>query len=91
MAVTADGKTLVVNSRRNSAVYFFSLPALMQIGVADVDGGADWVTLTPDGKTAYVSCTADNAVAVLDIKSMKQVARIAVGQAPKRNITAMLP
>jgi len=91
MAVTADGKTLVVNSRLNSAIYFYSIPDLKLAGSAEVGKSPDWVTLTPDGKTAYVACAASNFVSVVDIKAMKEVARIPVGEVPKRNITAVLP
>jgi len=49
------------------------------------------VTLTPDGKTAYVACAASNLVSVVDIKSMKEVTRIPVGEVPKRNFTAVAP
>jgi YVTN family beta-propeller protein len=90
MAVTADGKTLVVNSRLNSAVYMYSLPDLKLIGSADVGRSPDWVTLTPDGKTAYVANAGSNSVSVVDIKAMKEITRIPVGQVPKRNITALL-
>jgi YVTN family beta-propeller protein len=91
MAVTADGKTLVVNSRLNSSIYFYSLPDLKVVGSTEVGKSPDWVTLTPDGKTAYVACAASNLVSVVDIKSMKEVTRIPVGEVPKRNITAVLP
>lgn len=91
MAVTADGKTLVVNSRLNSSIYFYSLPDLKLTGSAEVGKSPDWVTLTPDGKTAYVACAASNFVSVVDIKAMKEVTRIPVGEVPKRNITAVLP
>ena len=91
MAVTSDGKTLVVNSRLNSAVYAYSLPDIKLLGSADVGLAPDWVTLTPDGKTAYVANAASNSVSVVDVKSMKEVTRIPVGQVPKRNITAVLP
>ena len=91
MAVTSDGKTLVVNSRLNSAVYAYSLPDLKLMGSVDVGKAPDWVTLTPDGKTAYVANAQSNSVSVIDIKSMKEVTRIPVGQVPKRNITAVLP
>jgi YVTN family beta-propeller protein len=91
MAVTADGKTLVVNSRLNSSIYTYSLPDLKLLGSAEVGKSPDWVTLTPDGKTAYVACAASNFVSVVDIKSMKEVTRIQVGEVPKRNITAVLP
>jgi YVTN family beta-propeller protein len=90
MAVTSDGKTLIVNSRLNSAVYAYSLPDLKLLGAADVGRAPDWVTLTPDGKTAYVANAQSNSVSVVDIKTMKEVTRIPVGQVPKRNITAML-
>jgi YVTN family beta-propeller protein len=91
MAVTTDGKVLVVNSRLNSALYSYSLPDLKLLGTADVGRAPDWVTLTPDGKTAYVANAGSNSVSVVDINSMKEVVRIPVGQVPKRNITALLP
>lgn len=91
MAVTSDGKTLVVNSRLNSSIYTYSLPDLKLIGSADVGRSPDWVTLTPDGKKAYVACAASNYVSVVDLKAMKEVARIPVGEVPKRNITAVTP
>ena len=91
MAVTSDGKILVVNSRLNSALYTYSLPDLKLIGSADVGRSPDWVTLTPDGKTAYVANAGSNYVSVVDIKAMKETTRIPVGQVPKRNITALLP
>jgi YVTN family beta-propeller protein len=91
MAVTADGKTLVVNSRLNSSIYFYSLPDLKLVGSTEVGKSPDWVTLTPDGKTAYVACAASNLVSVVDIKSMKEVTRIPVGEVPKRNFTAVAP
>jgi YVTN family beta-propeller protein len=91
MAVTADNSVLVVDSRLNSAVYMYSLPDLQLIGSVDVGRSPDWVTLTPDGRTAYVANAGSNDVSVVDIRGLKEVTRIPVGQVPKRNITAMLP
>jgi YVTN family beta-propeller protein len=91
MAVTADGKTLVVCSRINNYLYSYSLPSLKLIGSAELTGkGAGWVTLTPDGKTAYVANPVTNDVSVVDVKTMKETARIPVGFVPKRNTTALL-
>jgi YVTN family beta-propeller protein len=91
MAVTADGKTLVVCSRLNNYLYSYSLPELRSIGAAELGGkGAGWVTLTPDGKTAYVANPVTNDVSVVDVASMKEVTRIPVGFVPKRNITGVL-
>ncbi len=91
MAVTSDGKMLVVNSGLNSALYEYSLPDLKFVGSADVGRAPDWVTLTPDGKRAYVANAASNSVSVVDLKSLKEITRIPVGEVPKRNITAVTP
>jgi YVTN family beta-propeller protein len=91
MAVTSDGKKLIVNSRLNTAIYFYSLPDLNVLGSTEVGLSPDWVTLTPDGKTAYVANAASNSVSVVDVKSMQEITRIPVGEVPKRNITAVLP
>jgi YVTN family beta-propeller protein len=92
MAVTADGKTLVVCSRLNNHLYAYSLPDLKPLGGAELTGkGAGWVTLTPDGKRAYVANPVTNDVSVVDIALMKEVAKIPVGFVPKRNATGLLP
>jgi YVTN family beta-propeller protein len=91
MAVTPDGKTLVVCSRLNNYLYSYSLPDLKLVGSAELGGkGAGWVTLTPDGKSAYVANPVTNDVSVVDVATMKEVARIPVGFVPKRNTTALL-
>ena len=91
LAVTEDGKMLVVNSRLNSSVYAYALPDLKLLGSAEVGKAPDWVTLTPDGKRAYVANAQSNSVSVIDLQAMKELTRIPVGQVPKRNITALLP
>ena len=91
MAVTPDQKILVVCSRLNNALYTYSLPELNVVGSMFLGGmGAAWVTLTPDGKTAYVANAVTNNVSAVDIKSMKEVALIPVGFVPKRNTTGLL-
>ena len=88
--VTPDQKTLLVNSRLNSALYAYSLPDLKFLGVVTLGGkGAGWLTVTPDSKTAYVANEHTNDVSVVDIKSLKEIARIPVGFAPARNIVWM--
>jgi len=92
MAVTGDQKILVVCSRLNNALYSYSLPDLKLVGTANLSGrGAAWVTLTPDGKRAYVADPVGNHTLVVDIPTMKEVARIKVGQVPKRNHTMVIP
>jgi len=91
MAVTPDQKVLVVCSRLNNALYTYSLPELNLTGTTFLGGmGAAWVTLTPDGKTAYVANAVTNNVSAVDVKTMKEIALIPVGFVPKRNSTGLL-
>src|SRR5580704_466694 len=92
IAVTPDQKTLLVNSRLNSTLYAYSLPDLTLLGGAALGGkGAQWLTITPDDKTAYVANEQSDDVSVVDIRSLKEITRISVGFAPARNTTWMLP
>ena len=92
IGVTADQKTLVVCSRLNNALYSYSLPDMKLSGTGYLSGkGCAWLTLTPDGKRAYVADPVGNNTLVVDIPSMKEVAKIAVGQVPKRNYTMVIP
>ena len=51
----------------------------------------DWLTFTPDSKKLYVANAHSNFVSVIDVAGRKEIAKIKVGQVPKRNITAILP
>jgi YVTN family beta-propeller protein len=91
IAVTPDNRTLVANSSINSIVYVYSLPDLKLLGQAAVGHSPNWITLTPDGKFAYISLAGANSVAVLDIKAVKVVTEIKTGgQVPKRNATIVM-
>src|SRR5215510_5811336 len=91
MAVTADQKTLVVCSSLNNALYSYLLPDMNNLGTVFLGGkGAAWVTLTPDGKKAYVANAVTDDVSVIEVATMKEVALIPVGYVPKRNTTGVL-
>jgi DNA-binding beta-propeller fold protein YncE len=67
----------------------YSLPDLKPIGSVHVGQHPEWLTFSPDGEMAYVAVAGANAVSAVDI-ALKIVAKIPVGQVPKRNATAML-
>ena len=72
-------------------VHAYSLPDLQYLGAVTVAVDPFWMTFTPDSKFVYVANDSSASVSAIDTHSMKEVARIPVGQVPKRNITAMLP
>lgn len=90
IAIAPDGKTLWANSKWYHFVAAYSLPDLKPLGIVPVGHYPDWLTFSPDGAYVYVACAGANAVSVVDARGMKEVAKIAVGEVPKRNITAVL-
>ena len=90
IGITPDGKVLWATSKWYRYVAAYSMPDLKLLGIVPVGHEPDWLTFTPDSKMVYVACAGSNYVSAIDTKGMKEITRIAVGQVPKRNITAVL-
>jgi YVTN family beta-propeller protein len=54
-------------------------------------GGGYWMTFSPDGSRCYVSERIGNSVAVIDADSRETIARVAVGNSPKRVVLVTIP
>jgi YVTN family beta-propeller protein len=57
----------------------------------NVGSGAAGIQIQPDGARAYVACSPDNYVAVVDLKSMQVVGRIDAGKNPDGLAWASIP
>lgn len=90
IGITPDGKTLWATSKWYHFVAAYSMPDLKPLGIVHTGHHPDWLTFSPDSKSVYVANAGSNSVSVVDVKSMKEVSTIRVGQVPKRNITARL-
>lgn len=91
IGVAPDGRTLWVCSRPNSRVYAYSLPDLELLGGVPIGTQPDWLTFSPDGRFVYVANGGSDDVSVIETASRREITRIDVGRAPKRNISAVLP
>jgi YVTN family beta-propeller protein len=60
-------------------------------GREPISGGPEWIAFTPDSKMAYIANAGDRSVSAIDMKSLKAVARVQVGEAPGRMNTLVLP
>ena len=90
LGVAPDGKTLWVTSRPNARVYAYSLPDITLLGHVELGGRPDWVTFTPDSRFVYISTENRDSVVVIDVAARKEITKVKVGRAPKRNITVSL-
>jgi YVTN family beta-propeller protein len=91
IGVSPDGRMLWVDSSVASGVFGYSLPDLKLLGYVATGSTPDWLTFTPDGKLVYVANAGENYVSAVDTHTLREVARIAVGEVPKRNGTVTLP
>jgi len=49
-----------------------------------------WLTVTPDGKTLYVSLIGENAAVLVDTASMTIIKKLSTGDSPGRNVAGTL-
>lgn len=91
IGVSPDGQTVWSTSRMNSHVYVYSTyPELELVASIPVGTDPDWVTFTPDSSRAFVANAISNDVSVIDMNTYEEVARVPVGEAPKRNTVITL-
>ncbi len=90
LGVTPDGKQLWSVSKVYSALYVHSLPDLAEIARVVVGQHPEWITFTPDGKYGYIGVAGDNATVAIDVATLAVIAKIPVGQIPKRVGTVLM-
>lgn len=100
IAVSPDGRSVWVSSRRDSAVYGFSVPPAASktpdfklLGGVPVEGDPWWLVFAPppNANKLYVANQHSSSVSVIDTTAMKEVTRVRVGPEPKRSTVARLP
>ena len=79
-----------MTSKYYGYVAAYALPECKLLKVVPVGSHPEWLTIPPDGKSLYVATAGDDAVVVVDNKSMTVVKTIPVGAVPKRNTSGML-
>ena len=79
---TVDGKMVLVSSLRSGNLYVFDEASQKEIKQIHIGHGGAGILMDPDGTRAFVGCTPDNYVAVIDLKTMEVVKHINVGGGP---------
>jgi len=88
-----DEKELWMCDVFHDRTYVFDLTALppKQIATIVMKGGGYWMCFGPDGRHCYISERIGNTVAVIDTATKQTIARIPVGNMPKRVLVVTLP
>ncbi len=79
---TPDGKFVLISALRGADVTVIDAATRKTTKRIAVGHGAAGIVMQPDGARAYVACTPDDYVAVIDLHSMKVVGHIQAGSNP---------
>jgi YVTN family beta-propeller protein len=93
LGLSPDEKELWMCDVYHDRTYVFDLTVdpPKQIASIVMQGGGYWICFSPDGKYCYISERVGNTVAVLDAATKQTVARIPVGNTPKRVLVVTPP
>jgi len=79
---TPDGRRALVTSLNSGNLFIFDVASRKLIKTIKTGRGAAGILVSPDGNKAYIGCTADNYVAVIDLKTLTVLDHIDVGGGP---------
>ena len=79
---TPDGKHVLVSSLGGSDLVIIDATTRKDNKRLKIGTGAAGILMQPDGSRAYVACTPDDYVAVIDLQSLEVTAKIVAGKQP---------
>jgi YVTN family beta-propeller protein len=79
---TLDGKRVLISTLGGPDVTVLDAATRAEVKRIPVGRGAAGILMQPDGSKAYVACTPDDYVAVIDLKSLEVVGKIHAGKGP---------
>ncbi len=79
---TPDGKLAFISSLSSGELFIYDTQSQKEVKKLKLGRGAAGILMDPDGSRAFVACSADNNVAVIDLKTLEVTTRIDVGGMP---------
>ncbi|HEY6978881.1 MAG TPA: YncE family protein [Chitinophagaceae bacterium] len=79
---TPDGKMVFISSLQSGELIIYDAKSRKEIKRLKIGRGAAGILMDPDGSRVFVACSADNYVAVIDIKTLEVARHFDVGGMP---------
>jgi YVTN family beta-propeller protein len=79
---TPDGKLVFVSSLDEPDLLVVDSASRKEVKRVKIGHGAAGILMQPDGQRAYVACTPDDYVVVIDIKTLEMTGKISAGKNP---------
>ena len=88
---TPDGKLVFISSLQSGELTIYDARSHTEMKRLKIGHGAAGILMDPDGSRAFVACSADNYVAVIDLKTLEVTSHIDVGGVPDGLAWAIRP
>ena len=88
---TPNGKLVLISSLGDGDLVIYDAVSRKEFKRVKVGHGAAGILIDPEGDRAFVACTPDNYVAVLDLKTLLVVGHIDAGDEPDGLAWAIRP
>ena len=88
---TPDGKKVMVSSLRNGDLFIFDTGSRKELKRLNVGHGAAGILMDAEGGRAFIGCTADNYVAIVDLRTLEVAGHLDVGGGPDGLAWAVQP
>jgi len=88
---TPDGKLVLISSLRSSDLVIYDGASRKEFKRVNIGHGAAGILTDPDGTRAFVACSPDNYVTILDLRTLSVTRHLDVGGEPDGLAWAVRP
>ena len=88
---TPDGRLVFISSLQSGDLTIYDARSHTEIKRLKIGHGAAGILMDPDGSRVFVACSADNYVAVIDLKTLEVTSHLDVGGVPDGLAWAIRP
>ena len=79
---TRDGKLAFISSLQSGELTIYDTKSRKEVKRLKIGHGAAGILMDPDGSRVFVACSADNYIAVIDLKTLEVIKHFDVGGTP---------
>jgi YVTN family beta-propeller protein len=76
---TPDGRLVFISSLRDGQLFIYDVASRKEFKRVNIGHGAAGILMDPAGNRAFVACTGDNYIAVIDLKTLEVTSHINLG------------
>jgi DNA-binding beta-propeller fold protein YncE len=88
---TPDGRQVFISSLRSGELTIYDVASHTEVKRLKIGHGAAGILMDPEGSRAFVACSADNYVVVVDLRTLEVTSRLDVGGVPDGLAWAVRP